>query len=43
MVQAGFRPKTFTVRADSAAEVAATLRRRLSPDILTEVADLLAS
>lgn len=42
MVRAGFRPKTFTVRADSAEDVAATLRRRLPPEVLLEVASLLA-
>lgn len=42
MVQAGFRPKTFTVRAESAEDVAATLRRRLPPDVLSELVELLA-
>lgn len=41
MVKAGFRPPTFTVRADSPQSVAATLRRRLPPDVLAEVARLL--
>lgn len=41
MVQAGFRPKTFTVRADSAEDVAATLRRRLPPEVLNELVELL--
>lgn len=42
MVQAGYRPPIFTVRADSPAAVAAVLRRRLSPDQLAELARLLA-
>ena len=41
MVRAGYRPKTFTVRADSAASVVATLRRQLPPEQLGEVARLL--
>src|SRR5690606_18700205 len=41
MVKAGFRPPAFTVRADSPQSVAATLRRRLPPDVLAEVARLL--
>lgn len=41
MVKAGFRPPTFTVRADSPKSIAATLRRRLPPDVLAEVARLL--
>ncbi len=41
MVQAGYRPRTFTVRADSAESVAATLRRRLPADQLAELARLL--
>lgn len=43
MVQAGFRPKTFTVRAESAEDVAATLRRRLPPDVLSELVGILTS
>lgn len=42
MVQAGFRPPTFTVRADSADSVAAVLRRQLDPATLAEVGRLLA-
>lgn len=42
MVQAGFRPTTFTVRADSPAVIAAGLRRRLSQEQLTELCRLLA-
>ncbi len=42
MVQAGFRPRTFTVRADSPKSVAATLRRQLDPGALAELAQLLA-
>ena len=41
MVQAGFRPPTFSVRADSAASVADTLRRRLPAEMLTEIAQRL--
>lgn len=42
MVKGGYRPPTFTVRADSAESVAATLRRRLSADQLAELARLLS-
>lgn len=42
MVKAGYRPPTFTVRADSAESVAATLRRRLSDEQLADLARLLA-
>ncbi len=42
MVKAGFRPETFTVRADSADAVVATLRRRLPPELLAEVSQRLA-
>ena len=41
MVRAGFRPKTFTVRAESAASVAGALRRQLPPEVLAEVAAIL--
>lgn len=41
MVKAGFRPPTFTVRADSAESVAATLRRQLDPAALAQVAQLI--
>jgi len=41
MVKAGFRPPTFTVRADSPQSVAATLRRRLPREALVEIARLL--
>jgi hypothetical protein len=41
MVKAGFRPKTFTVRADRPASIAATLRRQLDPEALAELARLL--
>ena len=41
MVKAGFRPPTFTIRADSPQSIAATLRRRLPPDQLAELARLL--
>lgn len=40
-VQAGFKPKTFTVRADRAASIVATLRRQLPPEVLTSVVNLL--
>ncbi|MER7280466.1 hypothetical protein ABT369_39115 [Dactylosporangium sp. NPDC000244] len=43
MVRAGFRPKTFTVRAESAEDVVATLRRRLPLEMLTKVVEILAS
>lgn len=43
MVQAGFRPQTFTVRADSADSVAAALRRQLDPAVLAEVGRLIAT
>lgn len=33
-VQAGFRPRTFTVRADDPEKIAATLRRQLPEDVL---------
>jgi hypothetical protein len=42
MVKAGFLPRTFTVRADSPAAVAALLRRRLTPAEIAEVAAILA-
>lgn len=41
-VQAGFRPKTFTVRADQPESIVGTLRRQLAPEVLRAVADLLA-
>lgn len=41
MVRAGYRPRTFTVRADSAASIADTLRRRLEPNELEELRKLL--
>ena len=41
MVRAGFRPKTFTVRADSADSTARTLRKHMSPDALARLASLL--
>lgn len=41
MVQAGFRPKTFTVRADDAESAARTLRKHLPPDQLATLARLL--
>lgn len=36
-VQAGFRPKTFTVRSDDPEKIAATLRRQLPEDVLKRV------
>jgi hypothetical protein len=41
MVQAGYRPKTFTVRADSPESVAASLRRQLDPAALSKLVELL--
>jgi hypothetical protein len=41
MVQAGYRPKTATVRTDSPEHVAAALRRLLSPEDVVLVAKLL--
>lgn len=40
-VQAGFRPRTITVRADSPESIAATLRRQLDPEQLSTLARLL--
>lgn len=42
MVQAGFRPRTFTVRADSPESVARTLRNNLHPEQLQRLTRLLA-
>lgn len=42
MVKAGFRPKTFTVRADRPESVARTLRKHLTRDQLRELAEMLA-
>jgi hypothetical protein len=41
-IKAGFRPKTFTVRADKPESIAATLRRQLSPEVLALVAKMLS-
>jgi len=41
MVEAGFRPKTFTVRADDAASAARALRKYMTPDQLAALARLL--
>ncbi len=41
-VKAGFRPKTFTIRADRAELIAATLRRQLNPEVLAMVTKLLS-
>lgn len=40
-VQAGFRPKTFTVRTDDPDRIVATLRRQLPPGVLAKVIHLL--
>ena len=40
-ILAGFRPKTFTVRADRAESIAGTLRRNLDKDTLNAVVSLL--
>lgn len=42
MVEAGFRPRTFTVRADRPQSVARSLRKNLSLEQLTELRQLLA-
>jgi hypothetical protein len=42
MVKAGYRPPTFTVRADSPTSVATTLRKKLSAEQVAELARLLA-
>lgn len=36
-IEAGFRPRTFTVRADDPEKIAATLRRQLPEDVLKRV------
>jgi hypothetical protein len=41
-VQAGFRPKTFTVRADRPESIVSTLRRQLDPEVLAMVTKLLS-
>ena len=41
MVQAGFRPRTATVRLDNPEKIATTLRKRLSPEQLRHLAQLL--
>lgn len=43
MVQAGFRPRTFTVRADDSQSVARSLRKYLTEDQIAELARLLAA
>jgi hypothetical protein len=40
-IQAGFRPKTFTVRADKPESIVATLRRQLDHEVLEMVTKLL--
>jgi hypothetical protein len=40
-VQAGFKPKTFTVRADRPDAIVGTLRRQLDPETLAMVTKLL--
>lgn len=39
-IKAGFRPKTFTIRADRPESIVATLRRQLSPDVYADVKTL---
>jgi len=41
MVQAGFRPKTFTIRSDRPESIARTLRKQLDPEILRRLIELL--
>ena len=41
MKEAGFRPHTFTVRADRPEAIVATLRKQLTPEVLEEVVALL--
>lgn len=41
-VQAGFRPRTFTLRADKPESIVSTLRRQLAPETLALVAKLLS-
>jgi hypothetical protein len=41
-IQAGFRPKTFTVRADKPESIVGTLRRQLDPETLAMVTKLLS-
>jgi hypothetical protein len=36
-IQAGWRPKTFTVRADDPVSIAKTLRRQLDPEVLGQL------
>lgn len=43
MVQAGFRPKTFTVRADRPESIARSLRKHLTPEQIDELRSLLNS
>lgn len=43
MVQAGFRPKTFTVRADRPESIARSLRKYLTPEQIDELRSLLNS
>lgn len=42
-IKAGFRPKTFTIRADRPESIVATLRRQLSPDVYAELVQLITS
>lgn len=41
-IKAGFRPKTFTVRADRPESIVGTLRRQLDPETLAMVTKLLS-
>jgi hypothetical protein len=41
MVEAGFRPRTFTVRGTDPESVVTTLRRQLPPEVLAAVVERL--
>lgn len=41
MVQAGFRPRTISVRTDDPERIAATLRRQLNPETISRLIELL--
>lgn len=41
MVKAGFRPKTFTVRADDATSAAHTIRKHMNPDDIARLVAIL--
>lgn len=42
-IDAGIRPKRVSIRVDSAESIAATLRRQVAPEVLAELARLLAA